>query len=74
MNQNYCLCSPWCVWLNYQVPEKLLNKVDYHDYLKKINTIATYNDLAYYWQESPFKDPHEFLVYEAQPNFNNYTL
>jgi hypothetical protein len=62
------------VWLNYQVPEELINKVDYHDYLNKVNTITTYNDLAYYWQESPFKDPHEFLVYETQPNFNNYSL
>jgi hypothetical protein len=57
-SQNYNLCSPWCVWLNYQPPEDKTIQVDYNEYLKKIHTITTYNDLAYYWQESPFRDVH----------------
>ena len=65
MNQNYYLCSPWCVWLNYQVPEELANKVNYNDYLKKVHTIITYNDLAYFMQESRFKDLHDILVIEG---------
>lgn len=70
MNQNYYLCSPWCVWLNFQVPESAAGIVNYNDYLKKVHTITTYNDLAYYLQESLFKDVHNFLVYESQPNVN----
>jgi hypothetical protein len=71
MNQDYGLCSAWCVWLNYQVPDQI-SKEDYNKSIKKVNTITTYNDLVYFWQESPFTDPHYFLVYEAHPHQNTW--
>jgi hypothetical protein len=63
MQDNSLLCSPWCVWLNFQVP-KGLSKEDYMKYLKKVHTITSYNDLAYFWETSIFRDVKNFLVYE----------
>jgi hypothetical protein len=57
------LCSTWCIWLNYQVPEELVNKIDYSEHLKKVITIRSYEDLVYFWKESLFSDPHQFMVY-----------
>ncbi len=50
MKHSYHLCSSWAVWLNFQVPDELQKTADYNAYIKKIHTIATYNDLIYFWQ------------------------
>lgn len=63
--QSYELCSGWCTWLNFQVGEDEAVKVDYSKYLRKVHTIRSYDDLAYFWHKSTFNKVHEFLVYEG---------